>query len=196
MRDRLCLGQGARIGLYCGSLYPEKRLTFLIDASSRIARAMPEFKLIVIGAGEEERLVRDAAERFQHVRYAGPMFGRDKAVCFRMADVMLNPGLVGLGVLDAFAAGVPFLTMSNSRHSPEIAYLEDGVNGFKISGTEADFAHAALSVLADLRVRATLRAGAQFASQRYTIANMVSRVRDGILRCAGSTRVGSIRQTP
>ena len=42
---------GSRIGLFCGSLYPEKRLDFMVEAADRIYAELPDFRLVVIGDG-------------------------------------------------------------------------------------------------------------------------------------------------
>ena len=46
-----------------------------------------------------------------------------------MADVFSIPGKIGLGINQAMYWGLPVVT-EDVRHSPEIIYLENGVNGF------------------------------------------------------------------
>ena len=41
--------------------------------------------------------------------------GREKAAWFKLASVVLNPGLVGLHILDSFWAGVPMVTITLMR---------------------------------------------------------------------------------
>jgi glycosyltransferase involved in cell wall biosynthesis len=183
MREKLNLSDRNRIGLYCGSLYSEKRIPFLLRAAKKIASQHAEFKLIIIGGGVEELYVRELAKELDYIRYVGPMFGLDKSICYRMSEVVLNPGLVGLGILDSFAAGIPFVTMYDSLHSPEIAYLEDKVNGLMIEGEEDSFAAGVLRILEDDHFRAMLQEGAEQASRRYTVENMVNNVKYGILKC-------------
>ena len=42
---------------------------------------------------------------------------------------MINPGLVGLSIIDSFAAGIPIITTTSKIHSPEISYLQHNYNG-------------------------------------------------------------------
>lgn len=183
MRKDLRLLETDRLGLYCGSLYPAKRLPFLLKAAEMVARRIPDFKILILGNGVEETLVRKACETFSFVRYAGPMFGADKATCYRMSDVVMNPGLVGLGVLDSFAAAVPLVTMSDSLHSPEFSYLDDGVNGMVVEGDEGDYADCVARLILDKNLNSLLRKGAALSSGFYTIENMVDNVKNGILKC-------------
>jgi len=126
---QICAGMGSEIALFCGSLYAEKRIDVLVAAAIEIAKVRPKFILLIIGDGPLRGLVEAACNGSSCIRYLGPVHGRHKAIALRSASVVLNPGLVGLGVLDCFAAGVPLVTMSDALHSPEIEYLEDGFNG-------------------------------------------------------------------
>ena len=102
-----------------------------------------------------------------------------------MANIFLHPGAVGLGILDSFAAGLPFLTTTEALHGPEIAYLENGKNGLIISGNEAKFAEVGIELLNNKERVAHLRQGAEEAASRYTIENMVQNVTTGVLACLG-----------
>lgn len=185
MRSRLAIPPAARVGLYCGSLYGDKRIDFLLESARHVTSLIPEFRLLIVGDGpERERVMREAASSGVLV-YPGAAFDRDKAVYFRMADIFLNPGMVGLGILDSFAAGLPLITTQEARHSPEIAYLVDGDNGRVVSGDASAFAGAVAEVLGDRVLFERLRSGARAAADRYTLENMVENVKSGILECLG-----------
>jgi glycosyltransferase involved in cell wall biosynthesis len=172
--------QGARVGLYLGSLYEEKRLPFLIETADRLAQRLPDFRLLVVGDGPQRPLVEQAARSRPWLRYLGARQGRDKALALRLADVVLNPGLVGLGILDAFTAGLPMLTTDCGLHSPEIAYLRQGVNGVMTADSIDAYAAAALALLEDPAARGLLGEQARAAGAHYTIENMAQRFRSGI----------------
>lgn len=185
LRAQLGLLAGEPVGLYCGSLYGHKHIPFLLDVAERIRARLPSFVLLVAGAGVDADLVREAARR-PAVRYLGPQFGRSKAALFRCADLFLNPGLVGLAILDSFAANLPFVTTDIPIHSPEIAYLEPGVSGLMLPHDAQKFADSVTALLADpTRLRA-MSVAARNAARRYTLENMVANVADGIGRCLGS----------
>lgn len=183
LRNALGLGPSAIVGLMCGSLYHDKRIDFLIDATDLIRSAENDFHLVVVGDGPAASDLRRAAATRPWLHWVGAKKGRDKAAYFKLASVVLNPGLVGLHVLDSFCAGVPMVTTAEARHSPEIAYLEDGVNGLIVPGSAKAFADASIDLLHDGRRNATLRAGASASAARYTLEGMVSRFAAGLCRC-------------
>ena len=54
---------GAPVGLYCGSLYPDKRLDLLLAAAEKVHEKHPGFRLVVVGDGPSRPFVTDAARR-------------------------------------------------------------------------------------------------------------------------------------
>ncbi|SFU91746.1 glycosyltransferase family 4 protein [Pseudoduganella namucuonensis] len=178
-RRQLNLGEGP-VGLYLGSLYKEKRLGFLLESAQRIRERLPGFQLLVVGAGPDEALMAEAAARQPWIHVLGPLQGRDKCVAMLLADVMLNPGLVGLGILDSFASGRPMFTTDCGLHSPEIAYLHSGENGVMTADGVAPFADAVTEVLRSPSELARLAGGARASASRYTVDNMAQRLSSGI----------------
>ena len=172
-----------RIGVFCGSLYANKKLDLLFKSAQLIHERFSDFRLIILGGGPSESEVREYAKSREWVRYLGPIFGRDKAVILKMSELWLNPGLVGLGILDGFCAGLPVLTTSQSFHSPEIEYLEDGVNGLMVSPDADAYAVAVLHLLHDDLTLARLRHGAIKSAERYNIETMVANFAGGVRKC-------------
>lgn len=168
--------------LFLGSLYPDKRLDLLFRAADIVASARPSFELHIAGSGELEGQVRRFASRRPWVHYHGAVTGQDKAALLASAQLLLIPGLVGLVVLDSFAAGVPVVTMADSPHSPEIEYLKSGLNGQVVpSGTGvADYASAVLNLLQDPAKRDELSRGALAAASAYTLDGAACRFVDGL----------------
>ncbi len=190
LRFALGIGANARVGLFCGSLYVRKRLPMLIASSALIRNFVPQldFHLVIVGDGPARNIAEDATDIHPWIHYAGPKFGADRAPYFRIADVLLNPGLVGLGILDAFAAGLPILTTDIPVHSPEIDYLEDGHNGVCAPDDTCDYADAIIGVLRNQDLLSRLRDGAQKSSGKYTLANMVRNFSGGVVACLESER--------
>lgn len=185
LRSQLALPQGARIGLYCGSLYGHKHMPFLLEACAQIRARIPDFFLAVAGAGPGAQLLRDASGRLPWLRYLGAQFGHTKAVLFRSAEVFLNPGLVGLAILDSFAAGLPLITTDLPIHSPEIAYLESGVNGLMAPYAADPWARAVTALLQDGSRLTAMGRSAIATSRKYTLEKMAENVAQGIERCLG-----------
>jgi glycosyltransferase involved in cell wall biosynthesis len=184
-RREFGISEGDYVALYCGSLYPEKRIPYLLQTAKLIAERNPRFRLLIVGSGIETEIVKSASNCSPYILYAGPLFGRDKAVCFRLAELFLNPGLVGLGILDSFCAELPFVTTDEALHSPEIDYLENGVNGLKVSGNANVFAEAVLDLMCNPERVAKMRQAARETAAQYTVENMVAKTCDGIFKSLG-----------
>lgn len=185
-RDELQLGNGP-VALYLGSLYKEKRLDFLLDAAFKIRQRIPDFQLLVAGAGPEEMQIVEAARAHPWIHYLGPVQEKNKAVALVLADVILNPGLVGLGILDSFASGTPMFTTDCGLHSPEISYLSSGHNGVMTDNDVDIFANTVSDALQRPEILLTLRKGALSSAPHYTISNMVNRTQSGIRACLSSS---------
>jgi glycosyltransferase involved in cell wall biosynthesis len=179
-KARLGIAMNAPIGLFCGSLYPDKRLDLLIESADMIRQKMPDFALLVMGDGPSMPQMCAAAASRPWLHLLGVRKGREKALYFRMGDVMLNPGLVGLHIVDAFCSGLVMMTTRTARHSPEVAYLRDGVNGVYASDTPEAYSRAVLEVIQDPARLQKMKQAALADSDRYTLQNMVRRFADGI----------------
>jgi glycosyltransferase involved in cell wall biosynthesis len=137
--------------------------------------------MIVIGDGQQKEWISHAAETKGWLRYCGPQFGPDKAKLFAVSDFFLNPGLVGLAILDSFAAGLPFITSNYEGHSPEIAYLEHEGNGLMLPFNLESFVEGVGRAIEDRDFLASLREGARASGTRYTLENMVGNVANGVV---------------
>ena len=43
--------EGDQVGIFCGGIYPEKRIDFLLEACLKIKEEVPDFQMIFIGSG-------------------------------------------------------------------------------------------------------------------------------------------------
>ena len=174
---------GKQVGIYIGSLYEEKRIDFLLAAAKQLQQANPDFVLLIIGGGAQKALVEQFCAHHAWAHYLGVRKGQEKVDLLCLADVMLNPGLVGLGILDSFVAGVPMLTTDCGLHSPEIAYLQPGVNGLMTANDLASYVAEVQALLSDAEVLARLRAGCLESAKEYTVENMARNFTQGLLQC-------------
>ncbi len=171
------------VALYLGSLYEEKRLTFLLESAQKIRQRIPQFQLLVAGAGSDQSKIEAATKQYPWIHYLGPINGKEKAIVLTLTDVILNPGLVGLGILDAFAAGKPMFTTDCGLHSPEISYLVSGHNGVMTANNMDAYTDAVCDALQHPETLLALSKGALSSAPRYTIANMVNLAKTGIQEC-------------
>lgn len=187
LRESLGFGAGS-VGVFVGSLYADKRLDFLFASAEAIRREVPDFHLLIVGDGAERDKVRAWCAANPWARWVGARFGREKVVYMSVAQVMLSPGAVGLGVMDAFVCEVPLVTTDCGNHGPEIAYLKNGVNGVMTADDLDAYVAASVRLLRDSRAADPLRAGCSASAQEYTVENMARRFADGVTRCLVAPR--------
>ena len=108
---------------------PLKWIPFLLKSLVLIHEVIPEFRMIIIGDGPERKDVESFSANHPWCATTGAKYGLDRVALMSLGDIWLNPGMLGLAVLDAFALGIPVATTANGLHSPEIVYLRDGDNG-------------------------------------------------------------------
>lgn len=183
LRAEMGVDNQSRIGLFCGSLYRDKRLDYMVAAADQIRAQLPDFRLIVIGDGPSANDIVKAAASRPWLRYVGVRKGLEKAAYFRLAHIVFNPGAVGLHVLDSFCAGIPMATTFEARHGPEFAYLNHGRNCIVIRGDSDNYARRIIALLSGSEEYEHLCAGARESASRYTLKNMVARFADGIEKC-------------
>lgn len=179
-RVRLGLVPSDSVALFCGSLYSDKRLDLLVEAAEIIHVKSPNFTLLVIGDGPMEPAMREAAARRPWMKLLGVCKGHEKALFFRLADVVVNPGAVGLHIVDAFCAGLVLITTKAAKHGPEVAYLVDGVNGLYAGDTADSYADAVLGLLNDPERLNAMKRAALADANRYSLESMVDNFAVGI----------------
>jgi glycosyltransferase involved in cell wall biosynthesis len=168
------------VGIFCGSFHHDKKIEFLLDSAIRIHQKNPRFILLIGGAGQQLALVERYIRQHDFIVYLGPLHGRHKALAFNRADVFLNPGMVGLAILDAFTASLPVFTTKQAEHSPEIDYLQGGYNGMMSDMSEHEFADMVSSAFASDTLISTLRHNALASSEQFSIENMANHFLAGI----------------
>jgi L-malate glycosyltransferase len=171
------------VALYCGGLYAGKQLDFLIAACQAIRQRISNFHMIFIGNGPEQGKIEQAAQEHGWIHYVGPKFGRDRAMYFRVSQALLMPGLVGLAIVDSFVAGTPLFTTDIRSHSPEISYLEHGINGMLTPFSIGHYANAVAEFFESEELQKRLREGCQRDARVYAFEHFVERFASGIVHC-------------
>lgn len=187
IRNKFGIHESADVGLFLGSLYAEKRLKFLFNAADLIYKNNNNFFLIIAGGGPDLSIVLDFVKNRPWAIYVGVVGGENKAELLVLSDLILNPGLIGLGILDSFVAGKPIVTTDCGVHSPEISYLKNGFNGVMVGNDVNLYADAVIDLLSDSELYERVCAGARISSLTYSIESMADNFCNGIiaaLRCA------------
>lgn len=170
------------VGIYCGSMYKEKRIAFLIDAVKKIQEKIPRFQMLFVGAGPDSILVEKEAAVNSNIYNIGPKLFEDAAPYFMLSDIQLMPGAVGLGIVDSFVYECPLITTHGAMHGPEIDYLKNLENGVIIADNLQEYVNTTIGILSDNRKLKKLKDGCVASSYQYSIENMSSQFVNGILR--------------
>jgi len=182
--------KSSNVAIYTGGLYKEKRIPFLLEAAAKVRAQLTDFHLVIIGGGPQKDLVAQAARDNVWIHYLGPKNDTEKLPYWAISKVSLLPGLVGLGVLDSFALGVPLIATAYPYHSPEIEYLRDGVNGIMVEEWESSdaYANAVVQILKDDQQRLLMANEGRKDAEFYTIENMASNFANGILAALNANK--------
>jgi L-malate glycosyltransferase len=184
-QEQLGIPPSAPVGVFCGSFYDLKEVPFLLKAATLLRARVPEFHLILIGNGQQFN-GNDNGNAVGHpscIHFVGQRFGREKALYLRLADIVLIPGVVGLAILDAFAAGLPLVTRESQLHGPEMEYLQQGINGLLTPAALSDYVAAVSDILLSPGRLAEMKCAAQRSSRQYSIDDMATRFCEGVELC-------------
>jgi L-malate glycosyltransferase len=180
-RLRASLGlQGEQVGAFLGSLHPDKRIDFLFTAADLLRDRIGNFELLLLGDGPLQGQVKNWSSARPWVRWLGARHGREKVQHLALAKLILNPGMVGLGILDSFALGLPLVTTDCHLHSPEIAYLRQGINGIMTADHPDAFVAGCAHMLGDDRARTAMAAACVEDAGRLSIEVMAGNFCAGI----------------
>jgi glycosyltransferase involved in cell wall biosynthesis len=173
--------------IFIGGMYKDKRLEFLIKSIIFIKKSIPDFEFIFIGDGPDKDLIIKASYNNRWIHYVGPKNEIEKVPYFLISKFLLNPGLVGLSIIDSFIFEVPLITTDCKLHSPEIDYLENGINGLMIENNITRYSSTVVDLLLNNDKRLILVEGCKQYAKKYTMTNMVDNFYDGIVHALNSS---------
>lgn len=180
-KDKLGINSD-NIGIYCGALYKEKRIDFLIKSAVKIRAEINDFHLLIIGAGPDLNIVNEAVNKHKWVHYLGTKFGEERVVYFKISKLFLLPGAVGLAVLDAFSMQTPMITTEYPFHGPEVEYIVDEINGLVTKNSLEDYTSKVLEILNSNKKYTKLVEGCKSSTSQYTVEKMVENFAQGIIQ--------------
>lgn len=191
LRSRLGI-EGHHVGIFVGGMVEDKRVPFLLESCLYVRQKLPDFEIVILGAGADQHVAESYAERYPWIHYVGPVFDNSRVPYFRLAQLALQPGNVGLVVLDCLALETPLVTCAVPYHGPEIEYLSDGVNGLVVAGgaSALEYASVVAETLQSPERIEQLRRGCRETRGSYTLEGMADRFAEGV---AGALRVGRLR---
>ncbi len=169
------------VAIYCGGMYTEKRIEFLLQSCLKIRDTISDFEIIFIGDGPDSRKVQEFSDSYSWAHYLGAISGKERVAYFAISKCQLMPGLVGLGILDSFALLTPLITTNIDYHSPEVAYLNSGFNGLITENNLDSFAEQVASLLSSDTMLESLITGCSSSRKIYSIDLMVENYSNGVL---------------
>lgn len=176
------------ICVYCGGMYRDKKLAFLLASCLEIKSSIPDFHMLFIGDGPDRRLVEQAAFEHSWIHNLGPKYGADRVPYFVLSKALLISGGIGLGIVDSFVTRTPLITTDVPLHGPEIAYLTNHVNGVITAHVTRNYADAVVEYLHAPSRQSTMRDACALSARKYTLENMVRNFAAGVLQCLESPR--------
>lgn len=179
------------VALFCGGLHREKRIDFLLSAAERVRALVPDFELLIVGDGPERSRIEEARRRLPWIHYAGPQMGEASARYLHAARLLMMPGLVGLVIVDSFIGRCPIFTTEFPFHSPEIAYLRSGHNGYMTADDVESYAQTVAEHLTQPQVLDGLKAGCDESARKYSLSAMVANFAGGVERCLNESTRGA-----
>ena len=107
--------------LFLSRLHPKKGLENLIEAWSLVESRYPSCRMVIAGSGsknyENELRLLVSKLGVRTVDFVGPLYGEEKVMAFRSADVFILPSYsenFGMVVAESLATGTPVITSTQT----------------------------------------------------------------------------------
>ena len=182
LRKTLGIPADAKVLLFVSRLAKEKNAAFLLDVFGRVAAARDDAHLVMVGSGDEEAALREAAAaggNAARIHFTGTLSGKELASAFRGADLFVFASTTetqGMVVLEAMAGGLPVVAVDAPGVRDVVSEEE---NGFLVPEGDADaFAARVRQVLDDPALYDSLKDAARATSRALSLAKTSKRVED------------------
>lgn len=162
--------------VFLGSWYARKRPEVVLEVGLALRQRVPQARVLVIGGGDGLAVLEAQAAQLPWLTLLGPLHGREKFVALAAARCLVVSGVAGLNLLDAMAVGLPVVLPQRADHSPEVAYVVDGVNGLVVPDESARLAQACSRLIEDRVLQAQLSEGARHTSAARTVQAMAGNI--------------------
>ena len=169
--------------IFVGRLIREKNVDVLLESVAMICKDVPDFKCFVIGSGTEKGRLVDIATSHGlqdngNVRFFEFMEYEEVIAHIKSSKVLVLPSSregFGIVVLEAFACGVPVVTMDVARNAA--AELVDGTCGSIVELDARAVADAVVALLDDAGHRERMASGAKERARGYDWDRIVAELR-------------------
>jgi len=181
---------GKRWLLFVGRVTEEKNVAFLVTALARVARAVPDAALVLVGDGPGRDHVERLAARAglaNRVVVTGYLPRAELRHAYANAEIFAfasKTETLGLATIEAMTAGVPVVAIG-IMGTRTVMRGDNG--GFMVDEDLAEFSAACVRLLKDPALRAAKSAEAREWSKQFSIAAQTDRM-ERIYEFAASIR--------
>jgi glycosyltransferase involved in cell wall biosynthesis len=189
-------GDAQPVVLWLGRLEPYKRADLMLRAMPRVLRAVPDARLVFVGAGSDRGALEALTKELDLsacVTFTGFVAEEEKVAWLQRSAVVVNTSEKegwGLTVIEGNACGVP----SVSSDVPGLRdSVRDGVTGILYPfGDQEALADAVIRVLSDRSLHARFRDAALVWAENFTWDAVIDEI-DGMLKreCARGATAAS-----
>lgn len=122
--------------VFIGRLLKEKLLTdIFVNIIKLLTKKELDVGFHIIGEGPEKKQLQVSLKGYGNVFFHGSVYDDNVTGAYLyIADILLNPGYLGLSVNSAFAFGTPVFSFKQGPngpfHSPEAEYIKSNINGY------------------------------------------------------------------
>ena len=142
---------------------------------------VPDFEMIIIGDGEEKKLVLENVRQHPWIHYVGRLVDDEKHPYFALATIYLLPGWVGLNVVECFAYGVPMVA-TDLWLAPVTEYIDNGVTGIVVKHNIAIYVKAVVDTLQNKQLINEMKKKCLKKADSFKISIMVNNFKNGIIK--------------
>jgi len=170
--------------LFVGRLEKRKGFKYLLRSFAQVKQAVPEVRLLVVGAYDKEDkapfVLYARQHRLRDVRFVGQVLEDDLPHYYRTCDVFCAPSTgfesFGIILLEAMAAGKPIVASNIAGYR---GVLEDGEEGLLVQPEdERRLADALIRLLKDPALRGRMGRQGQAKAKDYSWHKVAQQVLD------------------
>ncbi len=173
--------------LYIGQLRSEI-ISFLTLALFALRALLPTVQAAILGDGRARETVASfCRDNPWCIWIPHPTADQITSLLLRH-PLQLYPHPIGIELLNAFARGIPLLTIEHPRHGPEIELLRPGVNSLIAPPRPGVYARVAADALQNPEALRSLAEKALQESRRLTVESMAETFAQGIANCLERTK--------
>ncbi len=164
---------------FIGRLTKSKNPDLVLELAKRLICHYPDLRVFMIGDGPQREALEGLTKNFElqrHVYFLGTITDPDMLSPYMLlTDFVVLPGAVGLSLVHSNIYGIPFVTLKNSAHSPEIAYLENNRNGYAAENIQDMERWLVESFSCPEKIRRMRRNCRKLIAEKVNIDSMVAR---------------------